>query len=158
MNGALLAAGVLCAALGLVLAFAASRRALWSGLAVLAAASLLAAVAPVEGGEAAVSACWGAVLAAAVFVHLPRKGAAAIIGLCLVGGALAGLACGAEGRPQHLLAALPWALTAVPGAWLVATGRGLALKVGLSWLAAAAALSLGLHMTPTLGFEPDHMG
>lgn len=161
MSSAAWAAGVLCAALGLSLAFAKFTRAFWAGLALLLGTAVLVSTVEVDpaAGELAVSGCWVAVLGAAVCVHLPRGLMVPVaLALCLSGGTLSGLAVAGAGRPADLLGALPWALASLPGAWLVAQGKGLVLKVVLSWFAAAAALSLGLLMTPTLGFEPDHMG
>lgn len=161
MSGAAWAAGVLCAALGLALAFAGSARAVGAGLAALAGTAVLSSAVKADAalGELAVSACWAAVLGAAACVHLPRRPRVPVaLALCVSGGTLCGLAVAGAGRPADLWGALPWALASLPGAWLVARGKGLILKVVLSWFAAAAALSLGLLMTPTLGFEPDHMG
>jgi hypothetical protein len=157
----LLAASVLCAAIGLALAFSASTRALSLGLAA-AAAGVIGGAFTEPGPELRTwigSAGWVLVLVSALCVHLPRRlGVAAALPLGLVGGGLAGSITGGGGEWKALAQALPWTLLAIPGAWLVARRRGLIVKIVLSWLGAAAALSLGLNMTPTLGFEPDHMG
>ena len=161
MNGAELAPGLLCAATGLALAFASTRRLLALGLAVLLASVLATSWTGVGAGmlETALAGCWISILGAALCVHLPRPlGAVAVLTLCCVGGVWAGLVVAAAGRPTILAASLPWALLCLPGASLVARGGGVAVKVVLSWLAAVAVLSLGLGMTPTLGYEPDHMG
>lgn len=107
---------------------------------------------------AAATACWISILAAAACVHLPRGLNTIVVALlCLSGGVSTGAVAGALGGPLDLWTALPWTLVCLPGAALVARGRGVAIKVVLSWLAAAAVLSLGLNMAPTLGYEPDHM-
>ena len=161
MNGVELAPGVLFAATGLALSYAAHWRLLVLGLAVLlgamfGAASLALGPAPIG---AVLTACWIGVVGAALCVHLPaRLGLAAVLALGLNAGVWGGLAVAAEGRPAVLVMTLPWTLLCLPGAVLVSRGRGVAVKVVLSWLAAAAVLSLGLNMTPTLGYEPDHMG
>ena len=53
--------------------------------------------------------------------------------------------------------ALPWVLVTVPAAWLIAHGRGIAVKIVSSWLIAIALLSAALPLTPTPGYEPDHL-
>lgn len=161
MNGSALAPGLLCAAFGLALSFAASRRALAAGgVGLVAAAGIAAALplGPAAGGPALLG-CWIGVIAAAASVHLRRGlGARSALALGLNSGLWAGLVVAAAGRPVELLFALPWALACFPGAWLAARGWGVAVKVAASWLAAAAVLNLGLSMIPTLGYEPDHMG
>ena len=160
MSGGAVAAGVLCAALGLLLGLTGSRRALWTGLGAVVLTAGPASLANLDpaAGEWAARACWAGALATAACAHLPGRVLPRLsLLLCLIGGGLAGAAA-SVGTAYDIVAALPWALSALPGAWLTARGRGLVLKIVLSWLAAAAALSLGLLMTPTLGFEPDHMG
>lgn len=155
MNESVFAPALLCATIGLMLSFAESRVAIRSGVAATLAAAFIATLLPF--GDAyrgiATTGCWVGVAVAAACMHLPRPlGRGAAIGLGVAGGASAGLA---SGEP---LASL-WAasvLTALPGAWFVAKGRGLFVKVVGSWLAAAALLSLGLGMVETLGNTPDH--
>lgn len=160
MDGVELAPGLLCAAVGLALSFAPTGRVLVSGPAALLASALVAALAPLGSAfpeSAPAAGCWLSIIAAAACVHFPdRLRSGAILAVCLVGGFWAGLVAAALGSAA-LLTATPWALLAVPGYILVRRGQGVAVKVMLSWLAAAAVLSLGLNMAPTLGYEPDHM-
>lgn len=158
MEGAL-APRLLCAALGLMLSFGASRRVIASGLAAMLAAAILGTLVPVGPGYevTALAACWIGVLVAAACMHLPRGlGQTATILLCLLTGLWTGLTAAALRQPAQVLLAVPWILLCLPGAWLVAGNRGIVVKIAGSWLAAAAILSLGLNMVPTLGYEPDH--
>lgn len=159
MNGAALAPALLFAALGLVLSFASSRRVIaWSlGAAVVAAG--MAVAGPIDGAkiDALLVGCWISIVVTIMGVYLPRPpGLAITLPLSVNAGVWAGLTVAASGAPFDIVPALGWALLCVPGAWLVGRGRGIALKVAGSWLAAAAVLSLGLGMVPTLGYEPDH--
>lgn len=160
MNGSALAPGLLFASLGLVLSFGASRRVIMSSIAAMLASALAAGAIAVGSGDpaAVLIACWISVLAAVACMHLPRPlGHRIAVPLCANGGLWAGLALGASGDRLALVPALLWAALCVPGAWLVRGGRGIVVKVAGSWLAAAAVLSLGLNMTPTLGYEADHI-
>lgn len=161
MNGSAIAPGVLFASLGLALAFSASRRVLALGLAaVIAVAIGVVALAPrLVGPVPALAGCWIGVIAAAACIYLPRPvGLRLALPLCINGSLWAGLTIAGAGEPIRLATSLPWVLLCVPGAWLVERGHGIVVKVGGSWLAAAAVLSLGLNMVPTLGYEPDHRG
>lgn len=155
MNQSAVAPALLCATIGLALAFDAS----WRLVAYAIVAALVAALLPVGSGFAAQATigCWIGVVAAAVSMHLPRPpghGIAAAVGV--VAAFWAGLTVAASGRTLTIVAVAPWLLLGLPGAWLVATGRGVFVKVAASWLAAAALLSLGLGMVTTLGDAPDH--
>ena len=159
MNGSAFAPGLLFASLGLALAFSASRRIMATGLAAtIAVATMAVALAPRFAEQTPVLAgCWIGVLAAAACMYWRRPiGARAALPLCANGGLWAGLTIAGTGEPVGLATSLPWALSCVPAARLVERGHGIVVKVGGSWLAAAAVLSLGLLTVPTLGFEPDH--
>lgn len=158
MNG-ILAPALLCATFGMMLSFGVSRRAIASGLVATIASGLVAAHLPIGAGHvgAARTACWIGVVAAAAGMHLHRPTGQNMTGVMgLIAGLAAGSTVAASGMPS-VLPAIVWVLSCVPGAWLVSTRRGLAVKVAGSWLAAAAVLSLGLGTVPTLGYEPDHM-
>lgn len=157
MNGAL-APALLCATVGLMLSFGASRRAVWSGVVATIAAAILASALPVapDFQDSASTGCWIGVAVAAACMHLPRPfGLGTAVALGLAGGAWTGITVAAAGRPVAIAAAI-LVVIALPGASLVASSRGLFVKVAGSWLAAAAVLSLGLGMVPTLGSAPDH--
>ena len=159
MNGSGLAPALLMAATGLALSFASSKRALAWGLgALLVAAAGAALVHPPQPlAGVSLAACWLSVVVLAASVHLPRGlGVAPSVLIGVNSGLWTGLVAGGAGGVPTLLAALPWSLLCVPGWWLVARRWGVAIKVVLSWLAAAAVLSIGLGLTPTLGYEPDH--
>lgn len=159
MNGAGLAPALLIAAAGLALSFAASGRTrLWGVGALLAtAAAVVWLKLPETFSGPALLGCWISIVAAALAVHLPRGlGPSLCVALGMNAGVWAGLVAGASGGLGTLAPALPLALLCLPGGWLVARRWGIAVKVVLSWLAAAAVLSIGLGMTPTLGYEPDH--
>lgn len=161
MNGSAIAPGMLFASLGLALAFSASRRVLTlslSGATAVAVATV--AVSPTSAGPApALTGCWISVLVAAACVYLPRQiGTRLALPICVNGSFWAGLTIAGAGEPLWLATSLPWLLLCVPGTWLVERGQAIVVRVGGSWLAAAAALSLGLNMVPTLGYEPDHRG
>lgn len=159
MNGSGFAPGMLFASLGFALAFSASRRALAVGLAVvvLTAAGVVVLKLRLSGPLPALTGCWIAVLAAAASLYFSRPiGLRVALPLCAFGGLLAGLTIVGTGESIRLATSLPWVLSSVPSAWLVGRGHGIIVKVGGSWLAAAAVLSLGLNMVPTLGYEPDH--
>ena len=114
---------------------------------------------PLSWREVAFAGCWVSVVLTAASVHLPRglTSLAAII-LALNVGVWSGAVIALAGTPFDLAEALPWALIGVPGAWVVATGRKIALKVAASWLIAIALLVAMIPVTtPTPGYVPDHM-
>lgn len=160
MNGAALAPGLVFAALGLMLSFAASTRVMLVGAAVALVTAFTAILIPVPAvsAETALTGCWLSVILAAIASFWPRPlRAPALIPLCAAGGLAAGATSATAGAPSDLALAALWLLLAVPGALLVRRGWGLAPKVAASWLAAAALLSLGLNMVPTLGYQSDHI-
>ncbi len=150
---------LLSAALGLALAYAPPR-------ARVAAVLILWIVAPLAAllmlaprwEEAVFLACWAGVILAAASVHLPRGlRTKPALALALAIAVLAGSVTAAAGTLPALLMALPWVLVTVPAAWLIAHGRGIAVKIVSSWLIAIALLSAALPLTPTPGYEPDHL-
>lgn len=160
MRGGALPPALLFAALGLALAFAPRRMIAWTvGLAALAAlgASFLRIANAWE--DPIFLGCWLSVALAAASVHLPGGvGAAWAAILALNSGLWAGAVIAAAGRPLDLAIAAPAMLLCVPGAWLVASGRGIAVKVAASWLIAVGVLALCLQFAPTTpGYKPDHM-
>lgn len=160
MNGSALAPGLLFASLGLLLSFGASARVIVSSIISTLAVVLVISALPVDFGspEAALTGCWIGVVATAACMHLRRPiGYRIAVPLCVNGGFWAALTMTASGKPIALVPDILWVLLALPGFRLVRRGNGIIVKVVGSWLAAAAVLSLGLNMTPTLGYEPDHM-
>lgn len=159
MNPAL-AIGLLLAALALAFAFTSTNRAAVAAFAALLGSAVLGWLSRI-GPECAVAATTGcsiAVAAAAAFAYLPRRSGQWAAMVCGAGGgALAGLTLAASQQSLGASVVFLWLLLWLPARWLVARGQGIAVKVSLGWLAAAAVLSLGLNMAPTLGYEPEHM-
>ena len=159
MRGGSLPPALLCAAFGLALAFA-PRRIFPYALALLAAAALAASFItfPTSWLDGVFFGCWISVIAASLSVHLPKRlGPRLALVLAIDCGFWAGAVIAAAGARTDLLKALPVALLCLPGAWLVATKRGIAVKVATSWLIAIAILAAALPLTPTPGYMPDHM-
>ncbi len=160
MNGSAIAPGLLFASLALALSFGASNRVIAISVVVLIATALAAGTSRIGSGFAGpvLAGCWISVPATVGCMFLSRPlGARITVPLCVNGGLWGGLAAAASARPIDLVPALFWVLLCLPATWLVARGQGIAIKVAGSWLAAAAVLSLGLNMTSTLGYQPDHM-
>ncbi|MEO6359189.1 MAG: hypothetical protein ABIO43_01270 [Sphingomicrobium sp.] len=159
MRGGFLPPAILCAALGLALAFVPFRRALIAA-AVMAVVilAIFAAGVPTAWIEVIFVGCWLSVIACALLLirpqHLPPA-------LYFVAAANAGLWAGAvtsvAGHGWDLAIALPCVLLFVPGRWIVARGWGIGLKVLASWLTAVAILATMVSLTPTPGYESDHM-
>ena len=159
MRGGALPPALLCAAFGLALAFA-PRRIVPYALGVLVAAAVAASFLtfPLSWQDGVFLGCWASVVLAALSVHLPRGiGPRTTLVLALDCGFWAGAVIAAAGAKTDLLKALPLALLCLPGAWLVSTKRGIAVKVATSWLIAISILSAALPLVPTPGYKPDHM-
>ena len=150
---------MLAASLGLAIAYTPPRLRV-PAIAIFCGAALALAFAPFPSDlvEFVFLASWAVVIVACASVHL-RRGLLPrmAIALALIGGALAGGLVALAGSPNDLVVALPCTFLAFPAAWLVASGRGIAVKIVSSWLIAIALLSAALPLTPTPGYEPDHM-
>lgn len=159
MRGGALPPALLSAALGLALAYA-PPRARAAGLAVLWIVAPLAALVTLapRWEEAVFLACWAGVILAAASVHLPRGlGRPAAVMLAAIIAVLAGAVTSVAGSMPTLLIALPWVLVTIPAAWVIAHGQGIGVKIVSSWLVAIALLAAALPLTPTPGYEPDHL-
>ena len=150
---------MLCAALGLALAFAHRRSwplAFAGLLASMASASFL--VFPQSWQDGIFLGLWTSIVLAALSVHLPKglgtRGAALLSVNC---GFWAGSVISAAGSRTDILKAFPLVLLCLPGAWLVSKKGGVAVKVAASWLIAVSILAAALPLTPTPGYKPDHM-
>ena len=86
---------------------------------------------------------------AAASVHPGGVRSAWAVILALNSGLWAGAVIAAAGYVRDLAIAAPAVLLCIPGAWLVATKRGIAVKVAASWLIAIGVLSLCLQLAPT---------
>jgi hypothetical protein len=160
VRGGALPPALLFAALGLALSFAPRRTSVLC-LAALAATALVVGSIKIgpQWRDDVFLGCWISVIAAAASVHLPRgPGPRLALLLAFNTGFWGGAVISAAGGPLDFFEALPWALLCLPGRWLVATRRSIAIKVLSSWLIAVALLALTLQITtPTPGYAPDHM-
>ncbi len=160
MRGGALPPALLFAALGLALSFAPRR--------IIAPSAVLAIVAAIGTSFLRVATtwedpiflgCWIGVALAAASVHIPGgvRPAWAVI-LSLNSGLWGGAVIAAAAPRLDLAIAASAVVICIPGAWLVATGRGIAVKVASSWLIAIGVLALCLQLAPTTpGYKPDHM-
>jgi hypothetical protein len=154
MNEGLVAAS-LCAAFGLALSSTAGRARAVGLIALILAAAPVALISGPAGRFVVI----GGFLITALFgilAHMPvRLGPLSAGVLGVAGGGLVG---GLAARDPALLGfALPWALLAFPGGKLLATGRGVVVKVLAGWLIAIAVLGSALPLVSTPGYQPDHM-
>jgi len=160
MRGGALPPALLCAALGLALAFA-PRRTWMPSLAALAATAAVVALMSIPAGwrEIAFLGCWISVIACAASVHLPHAlRMRAAIALSLNSGLWSGATIAVAGSHIDLLKALPCALVLLPASWLVDRRVPIAIKVVSSWLIAIAVLAATLQfLSVTPGYLPDHL-
>ena len=123
-------------------------------------AALIVAQVPIppRGVELVFLGCWASTVAAAAMVHFPQwlRGPAPLL-FGLNAGSWAGATVAVAGTTLDLAKASLWLALVLPGAWLVATQRSVAVKVVSSWLIAIALLAAVLPIVPTPGYAPDHM-
>jgi hypothetical protein len=159
MRGGALPPALLFAAFAFALSYAPRRTIPWA-LALAAIMAVAASFTPIPSGwqDGIFLGCWISVVVAALCVHLPG-GVPRPLALALAAnsGFWAGVVIAGAGTRLDLLKSLPVCLLCLPGAWLVATGRGIAIKVAASWLIAVSLLAATLQMIPTPGYKPDHM-
>jgi hypothetical protein len=160
LRGGALPPALLCAALGLALAYA-PRRAWGLSVVALALTAISLAIAPVPPSwlDGVFLGCWISVAASAATVHLPGgpspRGAFA---LSLNAGFWSGAVVALAGSRLDLLTALLCVLVLVPAALLVGWRAPIVVKVVSSWLIAVAVLAATLQFLPvTPGYMPDHM-
>lgn len=159
MRGGFLPPAILCAALGAALAFVSLRQALLASLlmAVVAVAVWLLRP-PVAWIEPIYVGCWLSVILNSLLAYrpqtLPRTAFAAAAGNT---GFWAGAVTAVSGQGRDLAIALPCVLLLIPGHPIVRRGWGIGLKVLASWMTAVAILATMVSLTPTPGYEPDHM-
>ncbi|MDB5704069.1 MAG: hypothetical protein JWN66_1185 [Sphingomonas bacterium] len=160
MRGGSLPPALLFAALGLVLAFAPRRAALFA-IGASAAVAIGVAVAPIPGAwrEGVFLMCWASLLATAAGVHLPRGvPAAAFIAAAINAGIWAGAVSAVSESPGDLFKAMFGLTIVVPALLLVRLRATVAVKVVSSWLIAVAVLAATLPFLPvTPGYLPDHL-
>ncbi len=127
-------------------------------VAALAAAFAVAEVPlPVKWVEAIFLGLWASTVLTAALVHFPQRRRAVLLVLGVNAGLWAGASIAVAGTALDLARAAAWLALVLPGAWLVATRRGVAVKVVSSWLIAIALLAAVLPIVPTPGYAPDHM-
>ncbi len=159
MNGGIVPSLLLLATLGLLLSRTTLRVA-WTGFAGMAVTAGIASLLtlPASMTTFIFIGVWVSIILTAGLTYLPMDVArrwaiplAIVVGIW--GGALASL----SDRKGDLMLALPASLLFLPGRWIVAHGYGIALKIVASWMIAIALLSTFVSLTPTPGYEPDHM-
>ena len=160
MRGGALPPALLCAALGLALAFAPRRTWVPSVVTVTTTTSALAALSiPGEWLEGVFLGCWASVAATAATVHLSRG----LTARCAIVLSLnAGVWCGAElaltGSRLDVAKALVCVLLLFPAGLIVGWRAAIIVKVVSSWLIAVAILAATLQFLPvTPGYLPDHL-
>lgn len=158
MSGGGTLAGLQCAAIAVLLSFAARRTAPLCAALFLLCACMASLVAIRDSWTMPVLAINAAgIIACAVPIHLKRgvPNALAIL-LCVCTGIFAGLALavGAGGSSRAVLILI---LLFFAGQRLVAAGYGIAPKVVSGWLIAIAMLGVALPMVSMPGYVPDHM-
>lgn len=159
MNGGIVPLLLLCATMALLLSFTSGRVA-WAAAGVTSAtASAIALVASPQGLATLVFAgVWSTIIIAAALTYFsPKVAQQWALPLAVAAGVGAGSLASLSGRKSDLFLALPISLLFVPGRSIVARGYGLTIKIVASWMIAIAMLSAFVSLTPTPGYQPDHM-
>ena len=159
MNGGIIPSLLLCATIGLLLSFTMGRVA-WLAVSGMAAAAVVMALValPQSLATAIFVGIWSTIIATAALAYFPPAVAARwALPLAIVAGVGVGSLASLSARKSDLVLALPIALLFVPGRWVVAHGYGLGIKIVASWMIAIAMLSTFVSLTPTPGYQPDHM-
>lgn len=160
MTAGALPSALLCAVLGLALAFGCPR--VWVMgvicLVVTAVAIGLMPIAP-RYGETIRFCCLIGIVLCAGAVHLPFVGGVtAAVGLSVNAGLWSGAVAGLSGHPLDLIRSLPCVLVVLPAAWLIGHRASVAVKILASWAIAVASLVAMLQLLPvTPGYMPDHL-
>lgn len=159
MRGGVVPPALLFVALTCMLAFARPRDRLPAIAAALIAAVVIAQVPlPPRWVEPIFLGCWASTVGTATLVHFRSLlTGRRTLAVGLNDGIWAGATVAIAGTTLDVAKAAPWLVLVIPGAWLVVTGRGVAVKVASSWLIAIALLVAVLPIVPTPGYAPDHM-
>lgn len=158
MRGGALPPALLCAVLGLLLAYS-PRRAIFAAVGGLVMSALTIAFVPLPEGweEIAFLGCWVSVMATAAAIHLPAEpGPRLAVALGLNAGVWTGGVIAIAGAPLDLAIALPAVLIVLPALWARSTSFSVGVKVVASWLGAVAILAAAVPLTVTPGYQPDH--
>jgi len=159
MNGGIAPSLLLCATIALMLSFTSGRLAWVAVAGMTATAGVIAMVAfPQSLATAVFAGIWATIIAAAAQTYFsPKVAQRWALPLAVVAGVGVGSLASLSGRKSDLFFALPISLLFVPGRWIVARGYGLMIKIVASWMIAIAMLSAFVSLTPTPGYQPDHM-
>ncbi len=154
-------AGVVLAALGLMLAFA-PRKAAAACIALAIALAWIAGQSPfgLPATDTAIMACWAAVfmLAVGIFWRQPMT-RLATAALSAIAGAVAGTAIAASAGASPLWPAALAVIVIVPATIAVDRGYAIAPRVVMSWLVAVALLAALLpQVVSHPGYVADHRG
>lgn len=160
MRGGALPPVLICAALGIALAFA--PRSTWGGCITalaLTAACVAVAVIPQAWADYVFLGCWMSVTASAAAAHVPGGlGSRGALTLSLNAGLWSGAEVALSGSRFELLKGLPCVLVILPAALIIRLRAPIVLKVLSSWLIAVAVLGAALQSLPvTPGYMPDHL-
>jgi len=160
LRGGALPPALLCASVGLALAFA-PRRAWLPSLVTVTLTTVVFAALPIPANwlEGVFLGCWASVAATAAMVHLPRDMAVSgAVGLSFNAGLWSGAEVALAGSRLDIAKALVCVLMLVPAAFVVDWRAPIIVKVVASWLLAVALLAATLQVLPvTPGYLPDHM-
>jgi hypothetical protein len=160
VRGGALPPALLCAAVGLALAFAPRRAWLPSLVTLTVTTVVLAALSiPREWLEGVFLGCWASVAASAATVYLPREmSASGAAGLSINAGIWSGAEVALTGSRLDLAKALVCVLLLIPASCVVSWRAPIIVKVVASWLIAVAILAATLQFLPvTPGYLPDHL-
>ena len=160
MRGGPLPPALLCAAVGLALAFAPRRTWVPSVVTLITTTSALAALSiPREWLEGVFLGCWASVAATAATVHLTRRlTARRAVVLSLNAGFWSGAVLALTGSRLDIAKALVGVLLLFPARVIVGRPAPIVVKVVSSWLIAVAILAATLQFIPvTPGYLPDHL-
>ena len=158
MGGVLIPA-LLCAALGLALAFQ-TKRMQWLSIAVLGAMACLVVWIdfPQDWMAAVFVAGWVSLIVTALSVLAPARLPAWLpLSLAANAGLWTGSLIAMTAQPSDLVLALPLVLIAFPARWVLNTPARLGVKIVAGWLVAVAILGVGVSMLPTPGYKADHI-
>jgi hypothetical protein len=160
VRGGALPPALLCAAVGLALAFV-PRRAWLPSLVTLTMTTVVLAALPIPGEwlEGVFLGCWASVAATAAAVHVPRGlTASGAVGLSFNAGLWSGAEVALAGSRLDIGKALLCVLLLFPAAFIVDWRAPIVVKVVASWLVAVAILAATLQFLPvTPGYLPDHL-
>ncbi|MGH8079493.1 MAG: hypothetical protein ACREP7_02885 [Lysobacter sp.] len=162
MSGVALIGALLCAVQGLALGFACARIRI-AGMATTAVATTIGVTLNSSATSVPLIALSIASMAAAIACAASMqlralRSAHFALPLAFAIGACCGVSAATHGNAPEALRALPCLLLALPAAYCIRRGAGIAVKVVCSWLLAVTLLAASLPLLPvTPGYLPDHL-